>query len=139
MDRTSCYSRGGLNAAQRTTPGHVPALPNTLLQSDLGDRPQSLYRGAYPFRTLWYLRRNDAGNLFLALFFWFIKTSPVWALPLTMAGIVTIVAAPKQRSLLGDDDLRRPDRRDHCAEHPDALPLCPFPLCASLSRDCPRA
>ncbi|MGZ3674291.1 MAG: ABC transporter ATP-binding protein [Ktedonobacterales bacterium] len=70
------------------------------LHIDLGHSPQHRYRGAYPLRTLWYLYRGDAGNLLLALFFWFIKSSPTWALPLTMAGIVDIVADPKRHSLL---------------------------------------
>ena len=70
------------------------------LPADLGDSPRHRYRGAYPLRTLWYLYRGDASNLLLALLFWFIKSSPVWALPLTMAGIVDIVADPKRHSLL---------------------------------------
>lgn len=72
---------------------------SSALSTDLGDSPQHRYRGAYPLRTLWYLYRGDTGNLLLALLFWFIKSSPIWALPLTMAGIVDIVADPKRHSL----------------------------------------
>ena len=57
------------------------------------------YRGEHPFRTLLYLYQRDARKLFLAVFFFTIKHSGVWALPLMTANMIDVVSDPETQNL----------------------------------------
>lgn len=52
------------------------------------------YRGENPFRTLLYLYREDRGNVALAMLFYVVKHSPVWAMPLLTANVIDAIARP---------------------------------------------
>lgn len=57
------------------------------------------YRGEHPVRTLLYLYRGQVHHLLLALLFYVIKHSGVWALPLLTASIIDVVTYPEQHTL----------------------------------------
>jgi ATP-binding cassette, subfamily B, bacterial len=49
------------------------------------------YRGEHPLRTLAYLCREDRGRLALGTAVFFVKSSPIWLLPLVTANVIDIV------------------------------------------------
>lgn len=51
------------------------------------------YRGEHPVRTLRYLFENQRGRLLIALFFFALKYSPAWALPVLTADIIDVIVA----------------------------------------------
>src|SRR5688572_12033914 len=57
------------------------------------------YRGESPLRTFFYLYRGDWHNLFLAVIFFIIKHSGVWAMPVVTARIVDVISRPESGSL----------------------------------------
>jgi ATP-binding cassette, subfamily B, bacterial len=57
------------------------------------------YQGKSPLRTFFYLYRGDWHNLFLAVIFFIIKHSGVWAMPLVTARIVDVISHPEAGSL----------------------------------------
>jgi ATP-binding cassette subfamily B protein len=57
------------------------------------------YRGENPLKTLIYLYRSEWLNMGLALFFYVIKTSPVWLTPLMTAAIINLITSPDQHIL----------------------------------------
>ncbi|MGB8214951.1 MAG: ABC transporter ATP-binding protein [Anaerolineales bacterium] len=50
------------------------------------------YQGENPVRTFMYLYGDQRGRLVLAVLLYFIKASPVWAMPLVTAHIIDLVA-----------------------------------------------
>ncbi|NWF68122.1 MAG: ABC transporter ATP-binding protein [Chloroflexi bacterium] len=57
------------------------------------------YAGEHPLRTLLYLYRGHVWRLCLAVVFFTIKHSGVWAMPLITANIIDVVANPQTRQL----------------------------------------
>ncbi|GAB4514592.1 MAG: ABC transporter ATP-binding protein [Anaerolineae bacterium] len=57
------------------------------------------YRGEAPLKTYLYLYKGDWNNLALAVVFFIIKHSGVWAMPVVTARIVDIIADPTGHSL----------------------------------------
>jgi ATP-binding cassette, subfamily B, bacterial len=49
------------------------------------------YRGEHPLRTLAYLCRGDRGRLSLGTAVFFVKSSPIWLLPLVTANVIDVV------------------------------------------------
>lgn len=60
------------------------------------DQLDHSFQSHNPVKTLLSLYKGDRVNLALAAFFYVLKYSPVWAIPLVMAAIVNIVASPKK-------------------------------------------
>ena len=58
------------------------------------------YRGENPVRTLWYLFESERAKLAIAIFFFFLKYSPAWIIPLTTANIIDVVVAGGPASTL---------------------------------------
>jgi ATP-binding cassette subfamily B protein len=59
------------------------------------------YRGEAPLKTYLVLYKGDWHNLTLAMLFFIIKHSGVWAMPVITARIVDIIAQPENGSLTG--------------------------------------
>ena len=57
------------------------------------------YQGENPLRTFAYLYSNQKGRLLLAVLLYFIKASPVWAMPLVTAHIIDLVATGGPKTL----------------------------------------
>ncbi|MFW5749119.1 MAG: hypothetical protein ACOCYT_05845 [Chloroflexota bacterium] len=53
------------------------------------------YRGEAPLKTFLHLYRGDWLNLVLAVIFFVIKHSGVWAMPVITARIVDVIADPE--------------------------------------------
>ncbi len=67
--------------------------------AQLGNFLERRYSGQHPIRTLLVLYQNDRKRLFLALLFYFIKASGVWAMPIITASIVDVISMPDQHSI----------------------------------------
>jgi ATP-binding cassette, subfamily B, bacterial len=52
------------------------------------------YQGEKPWKTLAAVYRRHTGQLLLAVFYFVIKQSPVWAMPLITANIIDIISSP---------------------------------------------
>lgn len=57
------------------------------------------YRGENPLRTLLTLYTGEHGRMLAAVFFFLIKHSGVWAMPILTAAIVNVVTEPESHSL----------------------------------------
>ncbi len=57
------------------------------------------YQGENPLRTFAYLYSDQKGRLLLAALLYFIKASPVWAMPLVTAHIIDLVATGGPKTL----------------------------------------
>jgi len=57
------------------------------------------YQGENPVRTFAYLYSDQKGRLLLAILLYFIKASPVWAMPLVTAHIIDLVASGGPKTL----------------------------------------
>ena len=57
------------------------------------------YQGENPVRTFAYLYSNQRGRLLLAILLYFIKASPVWAMPLVTAHIIDLVTSGSPKTL----------------------------------------
>lgn len=57
------------------------------------------YKGRRPLVTLLHIYRGDWRNMWLAVFYFIIKHSGVWAMPFLMAAVIDIAAAPENHSL----------------------------------------
>lgn len=57
------------------------------------------YKGQSPWRTLWFLLSRDGNSLFWALFFFLIKHSPVWIIPIGTAKIIDAISGEVSRPI----------------------------------------
>ena len=64
-----------------------------------GDFLEKSYRGAKPWKTFWGIYSNHTKSLVLAGFYFIIKSSPNWLLPLISANVIDIVANPQPNAL----------------------------------------
>lgn len=57
------------------------------------------FHGDRPWRTLLSLYWPERGHFALATLFWFVKSSPTWALPVITANVIDIISAPQTHRL----------------------------------------
>lgn len=74
---------------------HIKTAPSSFQQAqNRANRLTQQFKGGAPFQTFLTLYKDDWRNLALSFFFFVIKHSPVWVLPLVTANIIDALSQP---------------------------------------------
>ncbi|HVU10210.1 MAG TPA: ABC transporter ATP-binding protein [Phototrophicaceae bacterium] len=71
----------------------------TAIKSDDHLLLERRYKGEHPLRTLLLLYEGDVRNLALSVFWYVIKSSGQWTMPLLTAAVIDVIASPQTHSL----------------------------------------